>query len=230
MLDKPYADKGTEHSGRIAKPGDSNYYEVCNQKTATKVIKGKLNDPRVGATWSVEVAMSYKDLLAYVPTDSKAPSIGSMWRMNFSRVEKKGAINWTWQPQIAWDPHSLRFKGFVDMHRPDSWGYLVFGDEQSSGVFDTEKDLSWPSRLAAMNVYYSQRAFHDKYGAFASKTSELAQFFAFSIVDPFEIEISTDTDGYKAVIFGHGYEVSVTQDRHLHVEKSGEEVGRSSVV
>lgn len=231
MLDKPYADHGEEHSARIAKKGERNYYEVFNQKSATKVIKGNLNDPNAGATWSVEIAMSYKDLLAHVPTSVKSPSVGSMWRINFSRVEKKGKINWTWQPQIAWDPQLRRFKGFVDMHRPDAWGYIVFGGEKRDTGLDAGKDFSWPSRLAAMVVYYAQRAFHEKFGSYSSEMSELAQFLVFPIIEPFDIEIQTNSDGsngYQAVVTGHGFFVSVTQDRHLHVEKRGDDDGQSS--
>ena len=119
MLDRPYADGGSEHSGRVAKPGDDLYYEVYHQKTATRLLKGELNDPREGATWSIEIAVSYKDLLSHiVPPKDKIwpPSIGSMWRINFSRVEKQGDINWTWCPQIVWNPKDRRYKGYVAMH------------------------------------------------------------------------------------------------------------------
>jgi hypothetical protein len=75
MLDKPYADGGQEHSGRIAKPGDEKFYEVYNQKSATKVLKGKLNDANTGATWSVEIALSYKDMLAHIAKWESGDSI-----------------------------------------------------------------------------------------------------------------------------------------------------------
>ena len=53
--------------------------------------------------------------------------VGDLLRVNFSRVEDKGAVNWTWQPQIAYDPETRQPKGFVDMHRPDAWGYVQLG-------------------------------------------------------------------------------------------------------
>jgi hypothetical protein len=96
MLDRPYADGGVEHSGRIAQPGDKLFYEVYDQKTAVRVLKGKLNDPNEGATWTVEIAISYKDIMAHILDDVRSPEVGSMWRINFSRVEKQGKINWTW--------------------------------------------------------------------------------------------------------------------------------------
>ncbi|CAJ1916497.1 unnamed protein product [Cylindrotheca closterium] len=219
MLDKPYADHGHEHSGRIAKPGDDDYYEVNNQKSATKIIRGKLNDANGGATWSVEIAMSHKDLLFHTLNPSKVPVPGSMWRVNFSRVEHKGKINWTWQPQIAWDAKQLRNTGYVDMHRPDAWGYLVFGDETEETIkFEMQKDPTWPLRLAAMNVYYAQRAHQEAKEKYASKMSELLQNLNIAIVDPFDVDIKCDVDGYTAVVTGNGYVVSVNQDRLIKVE------------
>ncbi len=65
---------------------------------------------------------------AHVRNGMLPPSIGTMWRINFSRVEKRGDVNWTWQAQIAWDAVGHQFAGNVNMHLPDAWGYLVFGE------------------------------------------------------------------------------------------------------
>jgi hypothetical protein len=155
MLDRPYSDGGSEHSGRIAKPGDDLYYDVQHQKSATRLLHGRLNDPQCGATYSVEIKMAHTDLLAHIQK-SALPSVGTKWRINFSRVEKRGVINWTWQPQIAWDAVSHRFGGHVNMHLPDAWGYLVFGNN-SNQTF--ARDPAWPPRLAAMSVYYAQHQY-----------------------------------------------------------------------
>ena len=96
MLDKPYLDGGSEHSARIAGPGDGNYYEVYHQKTAVKLLKGTLNKPGEGTTWSLELAISYKDIFSHVEEEPVQPKQGTMWRINFSRVEKTASINWTW--------------------------------------------------------------------------------------------------------------------------------------
>jgi len=96
MLDKPYMDGGSEHSGRIAKPTEKNYYEVYHQKTAVRVLEGRLNTPGGGTIWSLEIAVSYKDILSHI-VDAPGPiKLGTTWRLNFSRVENKGDINWTW--------------------------------------------------------------------------------------------------------------------------------------
>ena len=96
MLDKPYNDGGSEHSARIAGPGEKNYYEVYQQKTAAKVLDGELNTPGKGTMWSLEIAISYKDVLSHVEHHPNPLKLGGMWRVNFSRVENQGDINWTW--------------------------------------------------------------------------------------------------------------------------------------
>ena len=226
MLDKPYADGGGEHSGRIAKPGDEQFYEVYKQKTATRVLKGKLNNPDGGATWSVEIALSYEDLLAHISSgDQDYPKSGTMWRINFSRVEKQGNINWTWQPQITWDPIRRRNTGFVEMHRPDAWGYIVFGSPGSSDKDKYPRDSSWPSRVTAIHAYYAQRAFHERHGCYAEQMSDLSPYIDFSIIDPFDVQMEVSSNGksYNATVVGNGHTVSVRQDRYLVVIKDSDD-------
>ena len=230
MLDKPYDDGGVEHSARIAKPGDDLYYEVQHQKTATKLLKGKLNDPTSPSTWSIEVALSFKDLLAYTTNSNFTPKAGSMMRINFSRVERQGAINWTWQPQIVWDPSNKRYSGYVAMHLPDAWGYFVLTDqkevETKKGATDAQnivesRDPTWPGRLAAMNVYYAQKVYSKQHGggAYATTIDDLAKLIDETIVGPFQIQINVNTKsgGYVATVVGNpdGSIITVTEERLL---------------
>lgn len=236
LLDRPYDDDGQEHSGRIARPGDRNYYEVYHQKTATKLLSGTLNDPSGSATWSVEVALSFEDLHATSAPESanthgEGPRVGSMMRINFSRVEREGAINWTWQPQIVWDPARQRYSGFVAMHLPDAWGYLVFGGPQDAAGDPAQRredepppivprDPSWPGRLAAMNVYYAQKLMHQRTnGTYASTLEDLGDLVDPAIVGPFEIRIELTANGFLATACGNpdGSLVSVTHDRFVTV-------------
>jgi hypothetical protein len=119
LLDKPYDDDGQEHSGRVHKdPSDPMYWDVYNQVTATKLLWGGWNDPN-GAVWSIEIALAHTDSLSKYPTyfqSNFVPRKGLQWRINFSRVEDKGLINWTWAPQIIWDPKLKRYQGKVAMH------------------------------------------------------------------------------------------------------------------
>ena len=298
MLNKPYDDGGEEYSARIAQPQEERYYEVYHQKTATKVLNGTLNDPTgSGATWSVEVALAFTDLRAHTAARtgssssafSASPRVGSTMRINFSRVEKQGAINWTWQPQIVWDPIQHRYAGKVAMHLPDAWGYIVFGGDSStktnnikrttsssigssssalsaldpmddnddetgtlvesrelvrsahssSKMISTEttntttalppfKDLSFPGRLAAMNIYYAQEAFANHYnnGTYATSIDELTDLLDEEIITPFDIRIHPTnktggggSGGYYATVSGNpdGSTVRIANDRLLQV-------------
>ena len=159
-------------------------------------------------------------------------------RINFSRVEKQGAINWTWQPQVVWDPANHRYSGYVAMHLPDSWGYMVFGGTQSIAPTDdgdnedvdgeqleskagsVPRDSAWPGRIAAMNVYYAQRYFSDQTnGTYAASIEMLEGLLNNAIVRPFKICIELVPDGFVATVRGNpdGSYVTITNDRLLHV-------------
>lgn len=248
MLDRPYDDDGKEFSGRIAKPGEDRYYEVYHQKTATKLLKGTLNDSNGSASWSIEVALSFQDLLAHTNTSSNGfiPSVDSMLRINFSRVERQGTTNWTWQPQVVWDPANQRYSGFVAMHLPDAWGYMVFGEEKSIAPLDAvdqmhhegktlesetasiPRDPTWPGRIAAMNVYYAQSHFsRQNDGKYATSIHDLLGLLDDPIVSPFQISIESTSDGYTATVRGNpdGSDVIITDDRFLQVvDSSGKRV------
>ena len=131
-MDKPYDDIGVEHSARdgVMKDVQTNdlYFEVSNQQSGVKIIEGELNDDS-GAVWTEEIKISHSDTLAWYSEDDREryflkPVNGMFWRINFSRVEDKGDMNWTWVPQIIWDPSSKRYKGKIAMNLPDAWGYF----------------------------------------------------------------------------------------------------------
>ena len=252
MLDKPYGDGGSEHSGRVAKPGDAKYYDVNGLKSATKILQGKVNDHAPSKTvWSVEIALSHKDTLHSHPWAS-TPTVGSHWRINFSRVEDQGGINWTWQPQVVWDALERRFMGKVDMHRPDSWGYVYFdrqitnrsggddGDNDDDNVDGTSrskatddeipKDATWPARLAAMNVYYAQVAYaEDSAGEYATDMKDLKGLVDETIVGPFDIQIerSDDKKGYVVTVrIDEMTSVQVTNERLLTASGKKRESGQ----
>jgi hypothetical protein len=235
LLDKPYDNGGAEHSGRIAKPGEKYYYEVYKQRTAVQLLKGRLNDPNEGATWSVEIALSYDDIFANITKKcdcngrDNPPVVGSMWRINFSRVEKQGDINWTWQPQVVWDAARRRYSGYVAMHLPDAWGYIVFGDgggngqnnaspdalieDRSSSVSSIHgRDPTWPARLAAMNVYYAQHYYrsNNSDNSFASDMEQLKDLVDQKIVEPFDIRIQLFSSMNGAGTSGTNDEFTVT--------------------
>lgn len=107
FLNKPYRENG--------KPDNS--WEIPGLKTAVS-IQGTLNNEKDrDQGWTVEIAYPWKSFDSRQPVPQ--PHDGSMWRINFSRVEwTKGnptEDNWVWSPQ-----------GVINMHVPDRWGYLEF--------------------------------------------------------------------------------------------------------
>jgi hypothetical protein len=223
MLSKPYMDGGDEHSGRIATEGEPRYYEAVAQRTATRVLSGQLGDSG-GATWSVEVALAHSDTLAALPAVAR-PTVGSRWRINFSRVEERGAVNWVWAPQCVWEPTKGRYEGKVNMHLPDAWGAVHFAPP--AGVaFEPELgswiEREWPMRQAAMSIYYAQRAHHEQRGSYAATVDDLS--VDDSLVSGFDVRIEPQGESISAGYMAHisradgEMRVRVTHERLLTLE------------
>jgi hypothetical protein len=107
FLNKPYNENG--------KPDNS--WDILGLKTAV-AVQGTLNNPNdTDQGWTLEIAypLNAFDSRQTVPP----PQPGTVWRINFSRVEWKPGNpkedNWVWSPQ-----------GVINMHVPDRWGYLHF--------------------------------------------------------------------------------------------------------
>lgn len=130
FLPKPYRERG--------KPDHD--YDMLGFRSAI-TINGTLNDPSdKDSLWTIEMAIPFKDL-RHGDFVTANPKEGTVWRLNFSRVNwqteikdgkyqrkkdpKTGKLlpeyNWVWSPQ-----------GVIDMHRPEKWGFLLFS-EQSVG-------------------------------------------------------------------------------------------------
>jgi hypothetical protein len=107
FLPKPYSEQG--------KPDNS--WDIQGLKTAV-AIEGTLNNPHDrDQGWTLEIAYP---LTAFNSRQSvPMPHPGTVWRINFSRVEWKPGNpvedNWVWSPQNV-----------INMHVPARWGYLHF--------------------------------------------------------------------------------------------------------
>ena len=149
LLTRPYKDGG--------KAIDA--WEIAGLRTAVHV-DGTLNDPRdTDRGWSIEIAWPWEGL-KQLSKNPVPPRDGDQWRINFSRVQlahevvdgkyrkiKRPEQNWVWSPQ-----------GVIDMHRPETWGYLQFsaaaaGDRRlsarwgRSGAPPASPDLLRPARI-----------------------------------------------------------------------------------
>jgi hypothetical protein len=107
FLPKPYSEGGRA----------DNSWDIANLKTAV-AVQGTLNHPEdKDHGWTIEIAypLNAFESRQQVPP----PQRGTVWRINFSRVEWKTGNpkedNWVWSPQ-----------GVINMHVPDRWGYLHF--------------------------------------------------------------------------------------------------------
>jgi hypothetical protein len=161
LLPIPYKDGGHAVDG----------WEIRGLRTAVH-LDGTVNDASdVDRGWSVELALPWKALgeLARRPAP---PVVGDQWRVNFSRVEwpmdrdgrayrkVAGASehNWVWSPQYV-----------INMHRPETWGYVQFERTQRPFV----PDPSWPARRWLQQVYYAERDYLQVHGRYAASLSEL---------------------------------------------------------
>jgi hypothetical protein len=164
LLPRPYKDGGKA----------VNNWEIRGLKSAVR-LDGTLNVPGdADRGWSIELAVPWAALgeLARRPSP---PVDGDQWRVNFSRVEWPLALvdgayrpvpgrkenNWVWSPQHV-----------VDMHRPETWGYVQFSS-RPAGTAVFRPDSSLPARRWLHEVYYAQRDFKKTRGRWAATLAEL---------------------------------------------------------
>jgi hypothetical protein len=165
LLTKPYKNHGLAIDA----------WEIDGLKTAVRV-NGTLNDPRdTDRGWTIEIAWPWKGLGQIAPRTSP-PQDGDQWRINFSRVEWQPDIvdgktrpkpgtredNWVWSPQ-----------GVVNMHQPETWGYLQFSsDPPGVGVYRPDRDAGI-ARHWLHKIYRAQHDYRRARGRFARSLREL---------------------------------------------------------
>jgi hypothetical protein len=190
LMTRPYKDAGHAITA----------WEIMGLRTAVHV-NGTLNDPRdTDRGWSVEIAWPWKGLaeLSAVPVP---PREGDQWRINFSRVEwqhevlegkyrkvkGKAEDNWVWSPQHV-----------INMHRPETWGYLQFST-QKPGTTAFSPDPAGPARHQLHRIYYAQQNYKKAHGRWARSLEQLGlgQLKAGQL-GPFVLE--TTTSGFEASV------------------------------
>jgi hypothetical protein len=164
LMPRPYKDGGQAVSS----------WEIPGLKTAV-YVHGTINDPRdTDGGWTIELAFPWKVLgeLAHRPSP---PRDGDQWRANFSRVEWRHEIvngkyrkipnskedNWAWSPQ-----------GVVNMHRPETWGYVQFSTAEI-GKAKFTPDPAGPAQRLLHRIYYAQRKYREKRACYAKTLEEL---------------------------------------------------------
>lgn len=170
FMDKPYRNNGKALLS----------WDTQGLLSAVKT-SGTLNHPGdVDMGWSVEMAIPLKSLIFW--GDDRVKD-GSLWRINFSRVEwdrdvRNGQYqvrtnmatgrrlpehNWVWSPQ-----------GIIDMHAPEKWAFVQFSSHAGgadSVAFIPPADLE--ARRWLWKVYYAQKDYQKKHGRYAVSLHEL---------------------------------------------------------
>jgi hypothetical protein len=146
-------------------------------------LQGTINNAKdTDDSWTVEMAMPLEAFRMFAP-GKKLPSSGDIWRISFSRVQWKEEIvdgnykkqinpetgkpfpemNWVWSPQ-----------GVVDMHRPETWGYLIFADRpKPQAMAQEEIDPYFYQKMLLVDFYNQQQEFFKMYGKYAGSLFEL---------------------------------------------------------
>jgi hypothetical protein len=192
FLKKPYRDGGPAVDA----------WEIPGLKTGVHV-SGTLNDPNdKDDFWTVEFAIPWKVLAEYAHRPSP-PRDGDQWRVNFSRVEweidtKGGKYakvpgrredNWVWSPQ-----------GFVDMHKPEYWGFVQFSTA-APGTVPFRRDPAIPAREHLVEVYNRQRKYRGDHKRWAADVEALG-------LSPAPAGLRSQ--GVKIAPAGEGFEASIT--------------------
>jgi len=161
LLPRPYRDEGL---------GISNW-EIAGLKSAVH-LEGTLNHPGdVDRGWSIEIAVPWKALgeLARKPSP---PREGDQWRMNFTRVETPLNVEGGRYTKVQGQPSQVSSwtpQYVMDIHRPETWGYVQF--ERTARPF--VPDAAWPARRWLHAVYYAERDFRKAHGRWAAALDEL---------------------------------------------------------
>jgi hypothetical protein len=167
FLNKPYRNNGSAMFG----------WNAEGLRSAVK-IQGTINDADdTDKGWTVEIAIPFKSLT--IGNLVTIPKEGTLWRMNFSRVEWDTKVvdgkylklkdangrnlpehNWVWSPQ-----------GLIEMHYPERWGYLQF-TKQDNTVFalpytEQQKQYLWL-------LYYQEKLWFKEHHAYKQSLFDLS--------------------------------------------------------
>jgi len=194
-------------------------WDIRGLKSAVH-IDGELNNPSAkNRFWSIELLIPWLPLrecgIDECMPSRIAPDNGEIWRLNFSRVEYRmdtangnyvkrtnpatgqpyPEYNWVWAPT-----------GVIDIHMPELWGYLVFGDENTQFVQPENAQIEWQLR----KLYYRQRQFGAANGYYTTDFDKLKGDDTWSAVPQIDVtpsmfEISLPTSSGKLHIRQDGY-------------------------
>lgn len=145
-------------------------------------LDGTLNNPAdTDRSWSIELAVPFSSVQM---NGSHNPAVGTIWRMNFSRVQwdldtlngeyfrRKNETTGKLFPEhySVWSP-----QGIINLHYPERWGYVLFSDSLSTKSFlspEVEK-----LKLLLWKYYYLQQEFKRRNGKYAATLEQLDKIY-----------------------------------------------------
>ena len=145
-------------------------------------LDGTLNNPAdKDKSWSMELAVPFSSVHM---NGSRHPASGTIWRMNFSRVQwELDTLNGEYfrKKDIAtgkllhehysvWSP-----QGIINLHYPERFGYVLFSDTLSTESFLSPHDEEL--KLLLWKYYYLQQEFKRRNGKYATRLKQLDKIF-----------------------------------------------------
>ena len=228
--------KGTVWDLFLPKPyrNGGNNLTSWDMKGLKKAIQldGTLNNPSdTDKSWSIELAIPFKSVRM---SGNKSPGNGTIWRMNFSRVQwdfdtlngqyfrKRNSSTGKLLPEhyMVWSP-----QGIINLHYPERWGYVQFSDSISPKDFLSEKTENL--KLVLWKYYYLQQEYKNENGKYASTLKQLDRIYSGTTVlkkDESNMKIYSDERQFWIQCFLPGLNeyMSVNEQGELRVENSAQ--------
>ena len=172
-------------------------------------LDGTLNNPAdTDRSWSIELAVPFSSVRM---NGGRNPSTGTIWRMNFSRVQwELDTLNGAYfrrkdktmgkllaEHYSVWSP-----QGIVNLHYPERWGYVLFSDTLSTKSFLSPEDEQL--KLLVWKYYYLQQQFKRRNGKYATALKQLDSLstgIADSTDNESEIQMSVDDHQFWIQVF-----------------------------
>ncbi len=194
-------------------------------------LDGTLNNPAdTDRSWSVELAIPFNSIRL---SDTQNPSVGTIWRMNFSRVQweldtlngkyfrRKNKATGKLSPEhySVWSP-----QGIINLHYPERWGYVLFSD-----TFST-KDFLSPEveklKLLLWKYYYLQQEFRNKNGKYATSLEQLDKIYTGEpglTADKSNIKMNANEHQFWLQVFlpSLNENMAVDEEGQVHFENPG---------
>jgi hypothetical protein len=215
LMDKPY-----KHGGNAV------IREMPGQESGV-YVEGTLNNPDdIDKYWTVEIAFPWEGMAEHAD-GACPPRNGDQWRVGFSRVEWGHKVvdgtyvrspskeertddwhedNWIWSPQ-----------GVVNMHRPETWGYVQFSTKSVGAQAKFVPDPTAPVRYLLHKILYAQEQYHLTHKQYARTLAalDLDELEDETLAQPITMQI-TET-GWEAVarlarVRGNVLSVRIRQD------------------